>query len=235
MEKVSVILPSYNERDNIVGAVARIEETLGDRLLEVIVVDDDSPDRTWEVVSNLENAKVKLIRRENERGLASALALGVKSSRGKIVAWLDCDLGVPPEVIGQLVKQLVLHDVAIASRFAVGGEDKRAPWIVFCSYMINKFAQLLLGSELKDYTSGVIALKRSVLDEVSIDPRGFGEYFIEFAYKCMRKGFSVVEVGYCYTDRATGSSKSNESLLTFLRLGIHYVIKVLSIRVKNVN
>ena len=235
MDNISVILPSYNEKDNIVDAVARIEKSLCNRLLEIIVVDDDSPDRTWEVVSNLKNPKVRLIRRQSERGLASALALGVKESGGNIVAWLDCDLGVPPEVIGQLVNQLGQHDVAIASRFVVGGEDKRAPWIVFCSYMINKFAQLLLGSEIRDYTSGVIAVKRHVFDEVSIDPRGFGEYFIVFAYKCMKKGFSIAEVGYCYTNRAAGNSKSNESLPTFLRLGIHYGIKVLSTKMKPVD
>jgi dolichol-phosphate mannosyltransferase len=233
MGLISVIIPSYNERENIVGAITRIEETLGDRLLELIVVDDDSPDGTWEVVSNLGHKRVKLIRRIGEKGLASAIAMGVDKSQGEIVAWLDCDLGVPPEILGELVKHLEQNDVAIASRFVEGGQDLRAVWIVFCSYLVNRFAQLLLGSNIKDYTSGVIALNRGVLKEVSIDPRGFGEYFIKFVVDCTEKNFSIVEIGYCYRNRAAGYSKSTGSILTFLRLGIQYGLKVLSVRISN--
>jgi dolichol-phosphate mannosyltransferase len=233
IKDISVILPTFDERQNIVDAILRAETTLGDRLLEIIVVDDDSPDRTWEVVADLNHPRVKLIRRENEKGLASAIAHGVSRSSGEIVVWLDCDLGVPPEVLGGLIKRLEKHDVAIASRFVDGGQDQRAAWIVFCSYLINRFSQLLLGSGIKDYTSGVIALKRDVINEVSVNPKGFGEYFIEFVHTCARKGFSIVEVGYCYKDRAAGYSKSTENILTFLRLGIQYGVKVLAIRVRN--
>ena len=230
---ISVILPSYNERENIVEAIDRIEKTLGDRLLELIVVDDDSPDRTWELVANLNNSRVKLVRRKKEKGLSSALAAGVKDSKGVIVAWLDCDLGVPPEVLDDLVGEIERHDVAIASRFVAGGEDKRARWIVSCSYMINRFAQLLLGASIRDYTSGVIVVRRSVLNNVTINPHGFGEYFIEFVYECNNKGFSIVERGYCYRDRAAGYSKSTGSLLTFIRLGVQYGAKVFMIWIRS--
>jgi len=233
MEKISVVLPSYNERESIVGAITRVGETLGDRLLELIVVDDDSPDHTWKLVTDLEHPKVRVIRRQGEKGLASALALGVKESTGDIVAWLDCDLGVPPEVLKCLIEKLETNDVAIASRFVVGGQDQRAIWIVFCSYLINRFAQLVLGSRIKDYTSGVIALRRDVLDKVSINPLGFGEYFIEFVHSCVGEGFSIVEVGYLYKDRPAGRSKSTGSILTFLRLGVQYGLKVLSIRIRD--
>jgi dolichol-phosphate mannosyltransferase len=233
MKSISVIFPTFDERSNIVNAILRAEATLGGRLLEIIVVDDDSPDHTWKVVADLKHPRVKLVRRKNERGLASAIANGVSQSSGDIVVWLDCDLGVPPEVLGSLIKQLEKYDIAIASRFVDGGQDQRAVWVVFCSYLINRFSQLLLGSGIKDYTSGVIALKREVLEEVSIDPRGFGEYFIEFVHKCARKGFSIVEVGYCYKDREGGYSKSTGKISTFILLGIQYGLRVLSIRFRN--
>ena len=96
IETVSVILPSYNERDNIVEAINRISKSLGDQLLEIIVVDDDSPDKTWSLVKDLNYEKVHLIHRKEDKGLASALAAGVEKSSGNIVVWLDCDLGIPP-------------------------------------------------------------------------------------------------------------------------------------------
>ena len=229
---ISVILPSYNEKENIVEAIERIDSSLGDRLLEMIVVDDNSPDRTWELVENLDHPKVKLIRRETERGLASALSRGIHESGGRVVAWLDCDLGVPPEVISTLVSKLNEADLAIASRFVEGGHDRRVFWVVWCSYLINRFAQVLLGSQIRDYTSGVIAVKREVLQKVPINPTGFGEYFIEFVALAARKRFSIIEVGYEYRNRPAGYSKSTGSLRTFFSLGVQYGFKVLAVRAK---
>src|SRR3989344_9502149 len=123
---VSVVLPSYNEKDNIAEAIERIEKSLGPKLLEIIVVDDNSPDGTWKVVEDLKDSKVRLIRRMNEKGLASALSRGIKESRGSIVVWMDCDLGLPPEDLPHLVAAIESGaDVAIGSRYVKGGADER--------------------------------------------------------------------------------------------------------------
>jgi dolichol-phosphate mannosyltransferase len=230
---VSVILPSYNERDNIAEAISRVEQTLGSGLLEIIIVDDDSPDRTWEVVEQLDNPKVRLIRRINEQGLASALARGVDESSGQIIAWLDSDLGVPPEVLSKLLGNLDKHDIAIGSRFVKGGEDLRARWIAYSSYVMNFFSRLVLGSTVRDHTSGVIAVKRTVLETIQIHPHGFGEYFIEFVYRSVRHNFKIVEVGYSYTNRASGQSKATISVGVFLYLGIRYATKILVTRFRS--
>ena len=92
LDTVSVILPSYNERENIEEAIDRISKALGDQLLEIIIVDDDSPDETWRLVKELNHEKVNLIHRTEERGLASALAIGVAASKGEFV---DLKHGVP--------------------------------------------------------------------------------------------------------------------------------------------
>ena len=109
--KISVVLPSYNEKDNIKEAIERITTSVGEDLLEIIIVDDNSPDKTWELVQNLNYPKVKLIRRISEKGLSSALDDGIKLSKGKIIVWMDCDLGLPPEEIPNLVKQLEKYDI----------------------------------------------------------------------------------------------------------------------------
>ena len=229
-QTVSVVLPSYNERDNIEEAIRRISSSLGDKLLEIIVVDDNSPDQTWKLVEDLKLPYVRVIRRINEKGLSSALADGIDSAQGDIVVWLDCDLGLSPEEIPRLVSQLDTHDVAIASRYVKGGKDPRPPLRIFLSVMINLFSASLLGFGVRDYTSGFCAAKRRVFDNISFSRRGFGEYFIEFAYKCQKNKLKITEVPCVYSIRTGGVSKSDGSLWTLLKLGRDYCIRIISLR-----
>ena len=229
---VSVVLPSYNELANIKEAIDRILATLGDQLLEIIIVDDDSPDETWKLVEELNHPKVQLIRRVHEKGLASALKTGVESAQGDVIVWLDCDLGIPPEEINNLVNQLDEYDVAIGSRFVSGGSDSRARWTTLFSHGFNIFARLLLGSQIRDYTSGFIAVKKEVLTRTTINPVGFGQYFIEFAYRCYKNGYRIIEIGYAYGDRKGGVSKSTDSVVTFFILGVSYIRKVLELKLR---
>lgn len=228
--RVSVVFPSYNEKDNIAEAVSRTAKSLGKNLLEIIVVDDNSPDGTWKVVQRLKNPKVRLVRRLDESGLASALARGVKESRGNIVVWLDCDLGIPPEEIPRLVEKLKDYDISIGARYAKGGKDTRAKWRVLLSIMINAFAMLFLGSYIRDHTSGFAAVRKNVFKKVKLPDKGFGEYFIEFMYRCKKKGFRIVEVGYAYGNRKSGLSKSDGNLLVLLKYGIQYCLKIIKWR-----
>ena len=86
---VSVVLPSYNERENIIEAIDRISAAVGSRLKEIIIVDDNSPDETWKLVEEYGHPKVRLIRRVNEKGLASALDDGIRAAKGSVVVWMD--------------------------------------------------------------------------------------------------------------------------------------------------
>ena len=230
--EVSVIFPTYNERENIAEAIERVTKTLDDNLLEIIIVDDNSPDETWKLVEELDHPKVKLIQRINERGLASALATGIKKAKGDIIVWMDSDLGLPPEVIPRLVEKLEDYDLAIGSRFVDIGKDLRKRWIRISSHLINLFAQLVLGSHIKDYTSGFIAVRKEVFNTIKINPKGFGEYFIEFVYQCSNNKFKITEVGYVYGDRAGGVSKSTDNVLIFLKFGFQYFLKIVGLKLK---
>ena len=229
--KVSVVLPSYNESENIAEAIERISKSLGKSLCEIIVVDDDSPDKTWEIVQNMHNPKYKVIRRMNERGLASALARGVEETKGNIVVWMDCDLGLPPEHIPYLIDKLNEYDVAVGSRYVKGGKDLRKPRArALLSIITNLFAGIVLGFHVRDYTSGFIAVRRSVFDKVKLSKEGFGEYFIEFIYECTKKKMKIIEVGYVFKNRTHGISKSDGNVLTLLKYGFDYGWKVIKLR-----
>jgi len=89
---------------------------------------------------------------------------------------------------------------------------------------------MMLSKEVKDYTSGFIAVKRKVVDHVKINPQGFGEYFIEFVYRCIHEKYKLVEVGYLYGDRKGGVSKSTDNLFVFLMLGWSYIKKIIYLK-----
>ena len=229
--KVSVVLPSYNESENIIEVLERLSQCLGENLYEILVVDDNSPDETWKIVKDLKNKKYKVIRRIHEKGLASALRRGVTEAQGNIVAWLDCDLGIPPEIAAELVENLRDYDVAIGSRFIPGGGDPRSFPLPILSSWLNIYARMLFGTRITDYTSGVVAVRKAVLNQVLWEDSGFGEYSAEFSYRCIKNNVRIVEIPLQYQIRKSGVSKlSGGSSWVFLKYGIQYGLKMLKWR-----
>jgi dolichol-phosphate mannosyltransferase len=226
---VSVVLPSYNEKENVIEIIERIKQAVGSRLLEIIIVDDNSPDLTWRIVEDFNDPQVRLIRRLDEKGLASAIQDGVKAAKGEVIAWLDCDLGLPPEDLPRLIAGLDTADVVIGSRYVAGGQDLRPFSRRASSIALNGLAMMLLSRKVRDYTSGFVATKKEVVNNIQWARKGFGEYFIEFAYLAIRKGYRVKEVGYVFKDRTKGESKSTENVGIFIKLGWQYGRKILSL------
>jgi dolichol-phosphate mannosyltransferase len=227
------VLATYNERENILDTIGSIFEHLDD--VEVIVVDDDSKDRTWQLVEDLADPRVKLIRRVDTRGLASAFNRGIIESRGRIVGWMDADMCMPPALLPAMINKLDEYDIVVGSRYAPGGIDDRTPLRVISSRLINGLAGLILGFGIKDYDSGFVVLRRSVFDKVSIIPTGYGAYFMEFLYTCRKKGLTVYELPYVFRDRAKGISKSAPSIYKFFKTGMQYVMRIFTARLRRID
>jgi len=232
--RVSIVLATYNERENILDTISSIFEHVKDSV-EVIVVDDDSSDMTWKLVEEHKDPRVKLIRRVDTRGLASAFNRGIIESRGEIVGWMDADMCMPPSLLPEMIKKLDEYDIVVGSRYAPGGIDDRALLRVASSRLINGLATKVLGFGIKDYDSGFVVLKRSVFDKVSIIPTGYGAYFMEFIYTCRKKGLTVYELPYVFRDRAKGVSKSAPSILKFFRTGMQYVSRIFTARLRKID
>lgn len=230
---ITVVLPTFNERDNIVPLIQRGLAALADFQVEMLVVDDDSPDGTWRSVADLAEAdpRVRLIRRTEERGLTSAISTGITQAGGAWVGWMDCDLSMPPEDLPRLAGALANGaDVAVGSRFVPGGRDSGHSWVGHAfSRTINLAASLLLDRRIKDYTSGFILARRPVFDQLAL--RGdYGEYCIDLLYHAVRAGFRVVEIPYHYMPRATGESKTATNSLGYINRGWNYVVTILRLR-----
>ncbi len=229
MTTVSVVLPTYNEKDNIIPL---IEATLQSARhpTNVWVVDDDSPDATWRLVAAraAQDGRVHLIHRTDARGLTSAIARGIRESDGDIVVWLDCDFSMPPERIPTLVDAIVRDgaDVAVGSRYIRGGADVGHSLMAQAfSRVINLAAGLALGFGVHDYTSGFIAARRAVLTQIEL--RGdYGEYCIDLLARAQRQGWQVREVPYLCVERQSGQSKTGANTLDYLRRGRKYVAAI---------
>ena len=222
---VSVILATYNERDTVPEMIRRIHEHIRNPV-EIVVVDDDSPDRTWEVVRSLGDPSVRLVKRTVVKGLASALLRGILESKGGIICWWDADMPMCPEIAPEMIRLLGECDIVIGSRYVPGGKDLREPGRVWTSRALNGLAHAVLGYGIRDYDSGFIVLHRSVLDRVLPVPTGFGEYFMEFMYTAAERGLCIREYPYSLTDRSQGTSKASPDLFRFLATGMRYGIRI---------
>jgi dolichol-phosphate mannosyltransferase len=236
--KVSVVMPTYNEKENIEALIEAVFENVEGEV-EVVVVDDDSPDETWRIVEDVGKRKgedkVRLIRRTEEKGLASAIRAGIVASKGDIVVVMDTDFSHPPKKIPELISAVSEADIALGSRHMRGGGMKAPPGRAFFSKLTNIFARAFLGYSVKDYTGGFIAVKRKVFDDVKIlDEWGeYGNYCIGFLYNAKEKGYKIKEVPFVYRYRTAGETKTAPDQYNLFRWGKRYCLSILKLRFEN--
>ncbi len=226
---VSIIIGTYNEREIIGHTIEEIFQTVRGPV-EVIIVDDSSPDGTASLVKGLNDPRITVIERTHAKGLASAIACGVFECNGDVIGWIDADMPLAVSNLADMINLTKRHDVVVASRFVPGGTDSRHPMRVHSTWLINRFAQMVLGHHVKDYSSCVVVARREVFREVPLIPYGYGDFFIEFVYGCLRRGFDVVEYPYELLSRPSGESKSFPHLGGFIWLGFKYALRVLAAR-----
>jgi len=210
-DTVSVIIPTYNEKDNIAPLLARIDKALSGYDYEVLIVDDNSSDGTIEIASELASRyPVKVIVRQNERGLATAVVHGLRAASGRIIGVMDADLQHPPEVIPELIKALQGGaDMVVASRYIEGGG---CPNWGLSRKIISRVAlvisHLLLPSTrpVKDPLSGFFMFRRRSVAPEKLKPIG---YKISLEVMLTGRFQRVVEVPYIFEDRSAGKSKLN--------------------------
>ncbi len=224
---VSVILPTYNERDNICDLVDAIRTHLneGPWRYELLVVDDDSPDGTAAVVRTrygmidhtdaggaaaLDDdgmGAVRLIVRTTNRGLAASVWEGLVRSRGETLVVMDTDFNHDPAMIPQMVDLLRYYDLVIGSRFVMRGgmEDARRYQL---SYAYNMFIRVLFQTQIQDHLSGFFAVRRGRISQLNPEATrifyGYGDYFIRLLLVAWRRDWKILEVPVYYILRRHG-------------------------------
>jgi dolichol-phosphate mannosyltransferase len=212
--RLSLIIPTFNERRNLADLIAQLTVLLDPELgddYELIVVDDDSPDRTWELAAELtaQYPKLRVLRRESERGLSTAVIRGWQIARGEVLAVIDADLQHPPEVAVQLWREMAKGaDLAVGSRHVEGGGV--SDWSLL-RRMLSRGAQLLglvllpgvLG-RVSDPMSGYFMIRRAAIAGVTLHPLGY-KILVEVIGRGNIRW--IAEVGYVFRERTEGQSK----------------------------
>jgi dolichol-phosphate mannosyltransferase len=227
----SLVVPTYNESSNLAELIALLEPAIasvvGDSY-EIIVVDDDSPDRTWELAAQMASTDPHLVavRRTTERGLATAVVRGWQIARGQWLGVIDADLQHPPEVITPLLAAMRGGaDLAAASRDVEGGGT--SDWSVLrllISRSSRALGKLLVPgalSQVTDPMTGFFLLDRAAVEGVAMDPTGY-KILVELLARARFK--KIVEVGYVFRSRQHGESKASIKVFT------DYVLHLLRLR-----
>lgn len=217
--KAMVVVPTYNERENLEELIPRVlEQHPG---IEILVVDDGSPDGTGEYADSVAaaNPRVHVLHRPGKMGLGSAYVQGFQralSTDADLVLQMDADFSHNPDVIPDLIDAADDHDVAIGSRYITGANVVNWPLQrLFLSYFANVYTHIITGLPLRDSTGGFKCFKRRVLEAIELDTiRSDGYSFqIEVNFRCWRKGFRLVEIPIVFVDRHSGTSKMSRRIV----------------------
>jgi len=215
---MSIVIPTYNERENLRELLTRVRSSLGDADYEVIIVDDSSPDGTADAALELSREfPVRLILRAGRMGLSSAVIDGFRAARGEILCVMDADLQHPPELLPELYRGASSHDIVIASRYVKGGSVEG--WSLLRRIISRGsivLAKLLIPRVrgIGDISSGYFAIRRECLRLDDLNPRGFKvllELLVKGSYS------SVLEIPYRFGLRRSGRSKLGmRTILSYL-------------------
>lgn len=214
--KVIVVLPTYNEAENVTPMTQALLG-LGLAHLEVLIVDDASPDGTGAIADGLATqapGRVHVLHRTGPKGLGLAYVEGFRwalKEGAEAVVQMDCDFSHAPADVPRLLAHIPEYDVVIGSRYVRGGrtDEEWGLGRVILSWWANFYARMILGCRVRDITAGFKAWKREALEGIDLSSiRSQGYVFqVEMAYVCERLGYRVLEVPIYFEDRRIGRSK----------------------------
>jgi dolichol-phosphate mannosyltransferase len=215
--KAVVCLPTYNERENLEPMV----RALGEQGVQVLVIDDNSPDGTGELADRLadELDHVEVLHRATKEGLGPAYLAGFRralAGDAELVIEMDCDFSHDPADVPRLIAAAESADLVLGSRYVPGGRVENWGAVRrFVSAGGSLYARLFLGVPIRDLTGGFKCFRREVLERLELDrihAKGYA-FQIELTYRALRAGFRVAEVPIRFADREVGSSKMSRAIV----------------------
>jgi dolichol-phosphate mannosyltransferase len=234
-EKVLIIVPTYNERENIKPLVNGIFSSLKDYDVNILFIDDGSPDGTADEIRELqkEDERIKLIEREKKMGLGRAYVEGFNfaiRNGYSLVFEMDADLSHRPEYLPLFLELAKDYDLVIGSRYVKGGGVKNWSWIrKLISRFGNIYSRLILGFPFKDSTAGFKCFRIEVLKAIkpeTLSSEGYS-FQIENVWRAWKKGFKIKELPIIFYERERGKSKMSKKIV------FEAISKVLELRLKS--
>ncbi len=218
-QRALIIFPTYNERENIEKIVHAVLPL--DPRINVLVVDDNSPDGTGEIVDKLaaQESKVHVLHREKKEGLGRAYLAGFKWALAEgydFIFEMDADFSHGPEYIKDFLREIQQNDLVIGSRYITGVNVINWPMSrLLLSYSANVYTRIVTGLPLRDATGGFKCFRRKVLESLDLDAIGSNGYSfqIEVSMRVWKKGFKIKEIPIIFYDRTAGQSKMSRRII----------------------
>jgi dolichol-phosphate mannosyltransferase len=218
-QRALIIFPTYNERDNIEKIVHAVLPM--DPRINVLIVDDNSPDGTGEIADKLaaQESKVKVLHRQKKEGLGRAYIAGFKwaiEQKFDFIFEMDADFSHGPEYIRDFLREIQNHDLVIGSRYISGVNVINWPMSrLLLSYFANAYTRVVTRMPLRDATGGFKCFRREVLEAIDLDDvRSSGYSFqIEMSMRAWKKNFRIKEIPIIFVDRVAGTSKMSKRIV----------------------
>lgn len=240
MKKVLVIIPTYNEAENVIKIINEIlTKTSKDYLFNVLIVDDNSPDGTAKLVEELKNDNVFLIKREKKAGLGTAYVEGFKFAINKqydYVFEMDADFSHDPKYLPEFIENIEKgYDLVVGSRYVNGVSVINWPiGRLMLSYFANIYTRVVTGLKVNDTTAGFMCYRVEKLKQIDLDKvKSNGYSFqIEMKFKFFKKGFKILEIPILFVERRAGVSKMSkkvvyEAMIMVWKLKFKSIFKIL--------
>jgi dolichol-phosphate mannosyltransferase len=234
-EKILVIIPTYNERKNILKVLLTVQE-LNVANLDILVIDDNSPDGTAEVVKELmkESKQIHMLQRAGKLGLGTAYIAGFRyaiANSYEYIFEMDADLSHDPKVIPTFLAAIKEADVVIGSRYLTGVNVINWPLLrLFISVMASKYTRIITGMPFHDCTSGFKCFRKIVLENIPLEKVSSSGYSfqIEMNFKAWKRNYRIKEIPIIFYDRTEGSSKMSKKII-LEAMFIVWKLKILSL------
>lgn len=229
MNPFLVIIPTYNEIENIEAMIHKVMSL--DKKIDLLIVDDNSPDGTANIVLNMQNqypGQLHILQRSGKNGLGTAYIAGFHWALERdyqYICEMDCDFSHPVDQLPNLFNKCEEGaDVCVGSRY-YGGVVNVVNWPmgrVLMSYYASKYVQFVTGLNIADTTAGFVCYKREVLEKIGIDDIKFRGYAfqIEMKFRASRRGYKIVEHPIIFTDRTAGTSKMSTKIFREALFGV---------------
>jgi dolichol-phosphate mannosyltransferase len=220
MKKTLIIIPTYNESDNVKEIIERLVG-LNIPGLELLIIDDNSPDQTGDIVAEIgrTDSRINLIRRDGKLGLGTAYVEGFKfaiQSGFDYVFEMDADLSHNPDDIPGFLEEIESYDLVIGSRYKTGVNVINWPFNrLLLSLMANWYTRMITGLPIRDCTSGFKCFRREVLEHIDLDNISSDGYSfqIEMTYKAWKRKYKILELPIIFVDRVKGDSKMTRKVM----------------------
>lgn len=229
MSQKIVIIPTYNEKENVKSMILHVLELYQD--IDILIVDDNSPDGTSDIVMTLQRKFTKrlhLIKRKGKNGLGTAYIAGFRWCLEKdyqFICEMDCDFSHNPKDLETLIKacQEGGADMCIGSRYVTGVNVVNWPiGRVIMSYYASAYVRFITGMKIRDTTAGFVCYTRKVLENINLNEVRFKGYAfqIEMKFRAWKKKYQIIEVPIIFTDRTLGTSKMSQGIFREAVLGV---------------